>query len=127
MTFNVGEFSKTIDIPIFNDTLHENDEAFTVVLTDLPPDVTLGTPSTTTVTIKDDDPLPKFSIRRPPNHGRELRHERFYVQRYAVSGEFLRHHAVDFFTDADSENDNDYQNISGTLTFAAGEAKDDRR
>jgi chitinase len=30
---------------------------------------------------------------------------------------------VDFFTDADYPNDNDYQNASGTLTFVAGETQ----
>ena len=122
VTFNVGELSKTIDIPILNDSLHENDEAFTVVLTDLPPDVTLGTPSTTTVTIKDDDPLPKFSISdlQTTEGNAGTKDFTFNVTMSAASSLDA---TVDFYTDDDTENDNDYQPVSGTLTFAAGETQ----
>jgi hypothetical protein len=122
VTFNVGEVSKIIDIPILNDTLHENDEAFTVVLTDLPPDVTLGTPSTTTVTIKDDDPLPKFSISdfQTTEGNSGTKDFTFNVTMSAASSFDT---SVDFFTDTDSPSDNDYQNVSGTLTFVAGETQ----
>ena len=122
VTFNVGELSKTIDIPILNDTLDENDEAFTVVLTGLPPDVTLGTPSTATVTIKDDDPLPKFSISdfQTTEGNSGTKDFTFNVSLSAASSFDT---TVEFFTDADSSNDNDYQNASGTLTFVAGETQ----
>jgi len=120
VTFNVGELSKTIDIPILNDSLHENDETFTVVLTDLPPDVTLGTPSTTTVTIKDDDPLPKFSIKSfQSTEGNSGTKDFTFNVTLSAASSFDT--TVDFFTDTDSENDNDYQPVSGTLTFTAGE------
>ena len=122
VTFNVGELSKTIDIPILNDTLDENDEAFTVVLTDLPPDVTLGAPSTTTVTIKDDDPLPKFSVSSfqstEGNSG-----TKDFTFNVTLSAASSLDTTVDFFTDIDSENNNDYQPVSGTVTFAAGETQ----
>ena len=122
VTFNVGESFKIIDIPILNDTLDENDEAFTVVLTDLPPDVTLGTPSTTTVTIKDDDPLPKFSISDfQATEGNSGTKE--FTFNVTLSAASALDTTVDYATDTDSPNDNDYQNVSGTLTFVAGETQ----
>ena len=122
LTFNVGELSKIIDIPILNDNVHENDEAFTVVLTDLPPDVKLGTPSTMTVTIKDDDPLPKFSISSfQTTEGNSGTKDFSFNVTMSAASSFDT--TVDFFTDTDSENNNDYQNVSGTLTFAAGETQ----
>jgi hypothetical protein len=122
VTFNVGDVSKIIDIPILNDTLRENNEAFTVVFTDLPPDVTLGTPSTATVTIEDDDPLPKFSIKSfqatEGNSG-----TKDFTFNVTLSAASSLDSTVDFFTDTDSPNNNDYQDVSGTLTFAAGQTQ----
>lgn len=46
--------SKTINIPINNDTLAENNESFTVILSNVS-GATLGAPSTITVTITDND------------------------------------------------------------------------
>lgn len=46
--------SKTINIPIINDTLAENNESFTVILSNVS-GATLGAPSTITVTITDND------------------------------------------------------------------------
>ncbi|MEN3068225.1 retention module-containing protein, partial [Uliginosibacterium sediminicola] len=52
LTFAPGETSKTITVPITNDTVYEGPETFTVNLT-TPTNATIGTP-TTTVTIHDD-------------------------------------------------------------------------
>ncbi|MDB5386973.1 MAG: hypothetical protein JWM11_2619 [Planctomycetaceae bacterium] len=47
--------SKTIVVPILNDTLVENSETFTVALSSPTGGATLGTPATSTVTIVDND------------------------------------------------------------------------
>ena len=52
VTFNPGNTSQFINIPILNDNLNEANETFTLTLTN-PTNVTLGTPKTVTTTITD--------------------------------------------------------------------------
>ena len=54
LTFNAGSTNQTVMIPILGDTVLESTESFTVSLTSGDSAVTLN-PSTTTVTIQDDD------------------------------------------------------------------------
>ena len=56
--------NKTFSVPITNDTLDEPNETFTVTLTSPTGGATLGSPSSATVTIMDDDPTPtvQFSV-----------------------------------------------------------------
>ncbi len=67
LTFSAGQASRTISIPILNDTLVEPDETFTFTLSDPTGGATLGSPPaapvTATVTIKSEDAggLVKFS------------------------------------------------------------------
>ena len=61
ITFKAGETSKVIEIDTVDDAVHEGSETFTVTLSD-PAGATLGTDHTATVTIKDDDPVPKVSV-----------------------------------------------------------------
>ena len=56
VTFAVGEVTKTISVPIINDTTAESDENFTVTLSN-PTGAGLGPQSTTTVTVLDNDNL----------------------------------------------------------------------
>src|SRR5262249_24922806 len=122
VTFIAGELSKTIDIPTLNDTVDEDNETFTVVLSNLPPDVTLGNPSTTTVTITDDDPPPKFSISDVQDtEGNSGTKDFTFNVTLSAASSFDT--SVDFATDSDSVNDGDYLPVSGTLTFVAGETQ----
>ena len=61
LTFNPGETSKTIDITIKGDNVDEDDETLVVALTGST-NASLGTPSSGTVTIADDDNTPTLSI-----------------------------------------------------------------
>ena len=54
LTFNAGNTAQTVMIPIAGDNVVESTESFTVSLTTGDSAVTLS-PSTTTVTIQDDD------------------------------------------------------------------------
>jgi uncharacterized delta-60 repeat protein len=57
LSFAAGEFSKTFTIPFINDVYVEGNETFTVTLFN-PTGIGLGTPSSATVTITDDDTTP---------------------------------------------------------------------
>ena len=62
LTFKPGETNKTIDINITQDGLDEDDESFTVVLSNPSgPDAMLGSASSHTYTIKDPRPLVTFA------------------------------------------------------------------
>ena len=62
ITFKAGETSKTIEVGTVQDAIHEGDETFTVTLSD-PAGAALGTDSTATVTITDDDDaVPEISV-----------------------------------------------------------------
>ncbi|MEY9110621.1 glucose/arabinose dehydrogenase [Bradyrhizobium yuanmingense] len=54
VTFAAGQASQTVSVPIVNDTTPENDETFTVTLSN-PTGATLGSQVTTTVNILDND------------------------------------------------------------------------
>ena len=55
LSFENGETSKTISIPIVNDSLREPNETFTITLVNATGGATIISPNTTTVTIVDDD------------------------------------------------------------------------
>lgn len=61
VTFNVGERTKTISIPILEDTPPEDDERFQVVLTNPSAEAVIGSLSTLDVTILEDDSGVEFS------------------------------------------------------------------
>lgn len=56
VTFNSGETSKTVNIPIIDDLLNEPDETVNLTLSSVGGSGALGTPSTAVLTIADDDP-----------------------------------------------------------------------
>jgi len=60
LTFDVDETSKSVTIPIINDTDDEADETFTVALSTPGGGATLGTLVTTTITIVDNDEPPSI-------------------------------------------------------------------
>lgn len=62
VTFNNGDTSKTVAIPITNDSLDENDETVNLTLTNAGGSGALGSPASAVLTINDDDPTPSLSI-----------------------------------------------------------------
>jgi uncharacterized delta-60 repeat protein len=61
VTFDIGERTKTISIPVFEDTPPENDERFQVVLTNPSAGAVIGDGGTLDVTIEEDDSGVEFS------------------------------------------------------------------
>lgn len=66
LTFNAGETSKTIQIPIADDGATESSETFTVTLRNTPSLESLGAPSNLVVTIQDKTTVPTMSISSIP-------------------------------------------------------------
>ncbi len=58
LTFAPGEFSKTITVPIIDDTIPEATEAFLVTLESVTGNASLGNPTQAAVIITDNDPPP---------------------------------------------------------------------
>lgn len=55
LTFAAGEFTKTIAIPLIDDSSTESDETFQITLSNAGGNTTLGTPAIATVTVVDGD------------------------------------------------------------------------
>lgn len=116
LTFSPGDTSKTIGIAIVADGLDENDETYTVGLSN-PSGATLGD-ATGTGTIADDDASPTVSIGDTIT-GEGGGSAQFTVTLSTASGRTV---TVDFATaNGSAVAGSDYVSKTGTVTFAPGE------
>ncbi len=123
LTFNAGEASKTLLVPITNTPIVDGSRTFTVDITGAsPPGTVIGVPSTTTVTITDNDvagtlqfSAPTYSVTEPTSPTTNVA---ITVTRTGgMAGGVL----VTFATaDGTATAGADYTATSGTLTFDAG-------
>ena len=128
VTFNASDTSKNIDIPLNNDSIDEDDETIKVSIAvsggSLPAGYEFGN-QTTTVTIKDNDPMPSLSIAAPAavTEGDSGSTDMVFAATLdAASGrEVTVEYAVD--TTSTATADTDFTNLSGTLTFTAGQTQ----
>ncbi len=126
LTFGEGETTKTFNVPVVNDTLDEPEETFFVKLNPLFNlfGATLGTPSTATVTIVDDDAPPAFQFSAATYEiGENNSHAVIFVTRTGGSngGPFGPPVSVKYATsDGTATAGSDYTATSGTLTFTEG-------
>lgn len=118
VTFAPGETEKTISIPIIGDTNAESDETFSVVLSDLSPNATMGK-STAVGTIHDDRVVSVNSIALAEGNTGTTQ----FVFTVSLDKPAEQTISVDFSTldGTATVAANDYIAKSGTLTFAAGE------
>lgn len=117
VSFAPGETSKTVTIPINDDSLNEADEPITLSLGSAS-NATIGTQNTTALTIIDNDPQPTISI-GDTTFGEGDGTASFTVSLSTASGKAI---SVDYATvDGTATAGSDYTANSGTLNFAAGE------
>jgi hypothetical protein len=129
LTFDPGETSKIITVPITNDNAVENEEQFSLILYDQSADrfsATLAT-TTATITIIDDDSTSgtigfasaKYSINENPQFNGGAASVIVTVTR---SGDTSTQVDVNYATSPISATENvDYQGQAGTLTFLPGQ------
>ena len=128
LTFGAGETSKTIQVPITDDSTTEADETFTISLSNTPSLESLGSPNTLQVTIQDRTTVPSLVINSflvaEGNTGST--DAMFTVNLSAATGRTVR---VDFATvnqgafggsKCDNSAGIDYVSASGTFTFSTG-------
>jgi hypothetical protein len=120
LTFGVGETNLTVAIPILNDALAEPQETFGIVLSNPTVGAMLGGRSSATVRITDNDPglQPERA-----NYWVDERGESVVIAVTRGPEETLPA-TVEYATaDGAAKAGSDYTATSGTLTFAAGEAR----
>ncbi|HEX2924678.1 MAG TPA: Calx-beta domain-containing protein, partial [Ruminiclostridium sp.] len=121
LTIPKGQTSEDIKIDVLNDEIDEDDETFTVSLSN-PEGATIGTPSQT-CTITDDDNAPYITIGGNPVYegdtGTGTNYMIFDVTLSAESGKKV---SVNYSTADDTATQgSDYEAVTGNLTFNPGE------
>ncbi|MCB1177750.1 MAG: Ig-like domain-containing protein [Leptospiraceae bacterium] len=124
LTFNPGTTSQNISLSVVSDSLDETDETLIVTLAS-PSNATLGTNTTYTYTITDDDNPPSVSFGAATSNGLESATTvNVSVNLSAPSGKAI---SVDYAVTGGTATGGgvDYTLSSGTLNFAAGETTHD--
>jgi hypothetical protein len=118
LTFTPGATSRTITVPVLGDTLDEANETFAVQLS-APTNAVLGTPSSGTGTITDNDATPSLRVNNVSvTEGNAPVTATFTVSLSAASGRTV---SVGYTTsNGTATSPADYTATSGALSFAPG-------
>jgi hypothetical protein len=123
LTFAAGETSKTIEIPITQDSGVEDPETLTFMLSNALPGASsvLGAPATGTITIADDDPAGMIDFKSLHYDVDETDGQAIVTVERGVGGAV----SVDYQTsDGSATAGADYAARNGTLNWAAGDSAD---
>ena len=119
LTFSAGETTKMIDVPVLEDGSPEEDETFTVTLSNAV-NATIGD-GAATGTIQDDDPVPT-ALSIEDVEGLESSGALEFPVTLTGDREAGTTVTVDYATaDGTATAGSDYAQMNGTLTFSAGE------
>ena len=120
VTFNAGETSKQIRIPVFNNTVVNSNKTVLLSLVNPNGGGALGSVNTATLTITDDDLGGTISFART-NYVANENATNFYISVVRTGGK-ASGVMVDFATVSGTATaDQDFNSVSRTLVFAAGE------
>ena len=120
LTFNPGETSKTVAVTIIDASLAEDDETFTLNLSNATGGIAIAD-ATGTATIQNDDPDPTVSVANASVLEGDIGTTTLSLP-VTLSGPSGREVDVDYATsDGTATAVSDYAATSGTLVFAAGE------
>ncbi|HEY9690604.1 MAG TPA: Calx-beta domain-containing protein [Oculatellaceae cyanobacterium] len=126
VTFANGEAAKTVTIPIIDDNIYEGDETLNLTLSNAVGGATLGTQTTATLTIVEND-LPTVSLAlAPTNVAEDDTNNLIYT--FTRTGNTANPLTVNFNVAGTATFDSDYTQIgatnfnstTGTITFAVG-------
>jgi Calx-beta domain len=121
LNFAAGEMSKIISIPILDDNVFENaSETFTLTLSN-PSGAILSTPSSTTITISDNEFRPFLFVSSGPRTTEGDSGTKNLAVTVTLSNASIQTVTVDFVTaNGTATAGTDYTSTSGTLTIPAG-------
>ncbi len=127
LTFNPGQTTRTITVPVYHDDLDEDDETFLVNLTN-PVNASIAVAQGIGTIIDDDNP-PTLSINNVTQAEGTGGATTPFMFTVSLSNPSTREITVDYATQDDTATvaDNDYQPRTGTLTFAWTDSQDDQR
>ncbi|HBB95280.1 MAG TPA: hypothetical protein DC054_07795 [Blastocatellia bacterium] len=120
LTFLDGETSKTVSVPIIDDAISEQEEAFSMTLSNPTGGATIGIQSTVTFDILDDD-APALTINdvQVVEGNAGTTNATFTV---SLTHTYFQDESVDYTSAAGTaQSGTDYQPASGTLVFLAGQ------
>jgi RHS repeat-associated protein len=120
VTFAAGQKTQTIAFTLNNDVLNEGTEQFQVWLGTMPEKVAAGPRNVTTVSVTDNDPLPKVGFRAKTGSGQENANGAMEIFLSAPSGRSV---TVTYAVSASStaKAPGDHGLINSTVTFQPGE------
>ncbi|MEL6939572.1 MAG: Calx-beta domain-containing protein, partial [Cyanobacteria bacterium J06598_1] len=122
VTFADGETTKTVTVPIVNDSLTEPVETLSIALTGLTNGATLGLQSTAEVTILDDDAAGRLSFEAATFEVNEDGTGNRQISIVRTNGTIGEVSATIQLTDGTATAPDDYSNTPLTVTFADGES-----
>jgi hypothetical protein len=120
--FQPGETQQEIHIDLIDDKLHEGNETFQLLLSSISEGASIVEPASTTITILDDDPDTETVSIHLDAVSYEVDESINKVTLTIVrSGDLEASASVKYGTiDGSAKKDQDYHDVSGTLTFPAG-------